>query len=210
MEQPGSYARAARNEELRCPICNPSKSDIEELEAEMNTEYENALARLDEELHPVNYALYVYLHDVISGAIELEAQLEGLRATRTHLQKDVKELQAQLADAKKLELAYIHDLSVKEHKAEELEAKLAKACDKVLIANDAAQAANTLRLKAEAQLDRVCLWKRQKLGTDWDEYDSWGTSCGEDYAIEEEWDDKVPNFCNNCGGKAKAAIKGEE
>ena len=62
--------------------------------------------------------------------------------------------------------------------------------------------------KAEAQRDRVCLWKRQKLGTDcWDEYDSWGTSCGEDYAIEEEWDDKVPNFCNNCGGKAKAAIK---
>ena len=31
--------------------------------------------------------------------LELEAQLEGLRATRTHLQKDVKELKAQLADA---------------------------------------------------------------------------------------------------------------
>ena len=31
---------------------------------------EDALHRLDEELHPANYELYVYLHDVISQAID--------------------------------------------------------------------------------------------------------------------------------------------
>ena len=51
-------------------------------------------------------------------------------------------------------------------------------------------------------LNRKCVWKRHKLGTDWDEYDSWGTSCGEDYAIVEEWDDTPPPFCGHCGGKA--------
>ena len=53
----------------------------------------------------------------------------------------------------------------------------------------------------EAQVDRTCKWKRQKLGTDWDEYDSWGTSCGEDFAIVEEWHDKITPYCSNCGGK---------
>jgi hypothetical protein len=59
----------------------------------------------------------------------------------------------------------------------------------------------------KAQLDRECIWTRVNNSYHcWDVYDAWSTSCGEDYAIEEEWDDKVPNFCNNCGGKAVEAI----
>jgi len=38
-------------------------------------------------------------------------------------------------------------------KIEKLEAQLKAACDKVLLANEAAQAANTLRLDAEKQLE---------------------------------------------------------
>ena len=53
----------------------------------------------------------------------------------------------------------------------------------------------------QEQVDRTCTWKRQKLGTDWDEYDSWGTSCGEDFAIVEEWHDRITPYCSNCGGK---------
>ena len=55
--------------------------------------------------------------------------------------------------------------------------------------------------KLQQQVDRTCKWKRQKLGTDWDEYDSWGTSCGEDFAIVEEWHDRITPYCSNCGGK---------
>ena len=57
--------------------------------------------------------------------------------------------------------------------------------------------------KQQAQVERTCTWKRQKLGTDWDEYDSWGTSCGEDFAIVEEWHDKITPYCSNCGGKVE-------
>jgi len=53
----------------------------------------------------------------------------------------------------------------------------------------------------QEQVDRTCTWKRQKLGTDWDDYDSWGTSCGEDFAIVEEWHDRITPYCSNCGGK---------
>ena len=60
----------------------------------------------------------------------------------------------------------------------------------------------------EAQ-QKTCTWKRQKLGTDWDEYDSWGTTCGEDFAIVEEWHDKPTKFCSNCGGKTIEALNGE-
>ena len=38
------------------------------------------------------------IHNAAIDLDKAEAQLEGLRATRTHLQKDVKELQAQLAE----------------------------------------------------------------------------------------------------------------
>ena len=58
----------------------------------------------------------------------------------------------------------------------------------------------------EAQVERECIWTRAKLGTDWDEYDSWSTSCGEDFAITEEWHDKPTKFCSNCGGKTKEAL----
>lgn len=59
----------------------------------------------------------------------------------------------------------------------------------------------------ETQLERKCIWTRVNNSHHcWDKYDAWSTSCGEDFAIEEEWDDKVPNFCNNCGGKAIEAI----
>lgn len=59
------------------------------------------------------------------------------------------------------------------------------------------------------ELERECIWTRVNNSNHcWDEYDAWSTSCGEDYAIEEEWDDKVPNYCNNCGGKAKKALNG--
>ena len=60
----------------------------------------------------------------------------------------------------------------------------------------------------QEQVDRECVWTRVNNSYScWDEYDAWSTSCGEDYAIEEEWDDKVPNFCGNCGGKAKEALE---
>ena len=62
----------------------------------------------------------------------------------------------------------------------------------------------------ELEAEKTCTWKRQKLGTDWDEYDSWGTSCGEDFAIVEEWDDTPSKFCGNCGGKVKQALKEQD
>ena len=55
--------------------------------------------------------------------------------------------------------------------------------------------------KLEAQINRECKWQKQNLGTGW-EYDSWATSCGEDYAILEEWDETPPPYCGHCGGKA--------
>ena len=62
----------------------------------------------------------------------------------------------------------------------------------------------------EAPLERTCTWKRVNNSYHcWDEYDAWSTSCGKDYAIEEEWDDKIPNYCNNCGGKAQQAMESE-
>ena len=62
----------------------------------------------------------------------------------------------------------------------------------------------------ELEAEKTCTWKRQKLGTDWDEYDSWGTSCGEDFAIVEEWHDTPTKFCGNCGGKTQQAIGEDE
>ena len=47
-----------------------------------------------------------------------------------------------------------------------------------------------------------CEWVKACNSYDpWDEYDSWGTSCGEDFAIVEEWHDKITPYCSNCGGK---------
>ena len=64
--------------------------------------------------------------------------------------------------------------------------------------------------RLQAQLERECIWTRVNNSYHcWDGCDAWSTSCGEDYAIEEEWDDKVPNFCNNCGGKAKQALESD-
>jgi len=54
----------------------------------------------------------------------------------------------------------------------------------------------------QAQVDRECVWTRVNNSYScWDEYDAWSTSCGEDYAIEEEWHDKITPYCSNCGGK---------
>ena len=53
----------------------------------------------------------------------------------------------------------------------------------------------------KAQVNRECKWQKQAIGAQW-EYDSWATSCGEDYAIMEEWDETPPPYCNHCGGKA--------
>jgi len=58
----------------------------------------------------------------------------------------------------------------------------------------------------ELETEKTCTWKRQKLGMDWDEYDSWATSCGEDFAITEEWHEKPTKYCSNCGGKTIEAL----
>ena len=52
----------------------------------------------------------------------------------------------------------------------------------------------------EAQINRECKWQKQAIGS-YAEYDSWATSCGEDYAIMEEWDETPPPYCGHCGGK---------
>ena len=56
-------------------------------------------------------------------------------------------------------------------------------------------------VKLEAQVNRECKWQKQAIGS-YAEYDSWATSCGEDYAIMEEWDETPPPYCGHCGGKA--------
>ena len=62
---------------------------------------------------------------------------------------------------------------------------------------------------APDELVRECLWHKQNIGG-WDEYDSWGTSCGEDFAIVEEWHEQLPNYCNHCGGKIRLREKENE
>jgi len=52
------------------------------------------------------------------------------------------------------------------------------------------------------RLEATCIWKKQALGI-WDKYDSWSTSCGEDYAIVDEWDETPTKYCCNCGCKTE-------
>ena len=58
----------------------------------------------------------------------------------------------------------------------------------------------------EAQVNRECKWQKQAIGA-YAEYDSWATSCGEDYAIMEEWDETPPPYCGHCGGKVVDVTK---
>ena len=55
----------------------------------MSEEYEDALRRLDNELHGDNYELYVYLYNVISGADDtvesLQNQVAALKASQVYL-----------------------------------------------------------------------------------------------------------------------------
>jgi len=52
----------------------------------------------------------------------------------------------------------------------------------------------------ELEAEKQCQWQKQCLGM-YGEYDSWNTSCGEDFAIEDEWHETPTKFCSNCGGK---------
>ena len=65
----------------------------------------------------------------------------------------------------------------------------------------------------QAQLAaKECVWTKSQigLGLSWDEYDSWSTSCGEDFAIIAPWHENPTPYCSNCGGKTITAIKGDD
>lgn len=57
----------------------------------------------------------------------------------------------------------------------------------------------------QQQVERECVWTKTVMGI-YGEYDNWATSCGEDFAITEEWHEKPTPFCSNCGGKAVIVI----
>lgn len=57
----------------------------------------------------------------------------------------------------------------------------------------------------EAERDETCKWQHDLISIDsYTEYDSWATSCGETFAILEEWHEKPAKFCLNCGKKVEA------
>ena len=57
----------------------------------------------------------------------------------------------------------------------------------------------------EAQ-DRTCTWT-QECGYDGEILHK--TECGKEYYLEFPLEECSPNYCQNCGGKLKAALQGE-
>ena len=53
---------------------------------------------------------------------------------------------------------------------------------------------------AELEAEKTCTWTKT-IYNPYGEYDNWSTSCGEDFAITEEWHEKPTKYCSNCGGK---------
>ena len=95
---------------------------------------------------------------------------------RKELLDMVAKLEARLADRHQRMEDRMHERDTERHETDlrilALQAQLADACDKVLLTNEAAQAANTLRLKAEAQLDAVNWAFENRIQTGMDG-DSW-------------------------------------
>ena len=60
-------------------------------------------------------------------------------------------------------------------------------------------------IDSSLSIDETCKWQHDLISTDsYTEYDSWATSCGETFAILEEWHEKPTKFCSNCGKKVEA------
>lgn len=62
-------------------------------------------------------------------------------------------------------------------------------------------------MNKELEAEKTCTWTRTCLNYSGFEPDAWSTSCGEDFAIVEEWDDTPSKFCGNCGGKTQQALE---
>ena len=58
------------------------------------------------------------------------------------------------------------------------------------------------------ELERECWWKKIEI-SEWCETPEWVTACGEDYCINEEWQEQPTPFCPNCGGKVRVEGKGK-
>ena len=136
------------------------------------------------------------------------------------MQREIDALEAKVEEAMKVlrDLTVINDRNVvlylkEAAKAEELQAKLDQ-WNKHEAAEEPAElyfnevyGIGSMRdqykiAELQEQVDRECVWTRVNNSYScWDEYDAWSTSCGEDYAIEEEWHDKITPYCSNCGGK---------
>jgi hypothetical protein len=52
------------------------------------------------------------------------------------------------------------------------------------------------------EAEKECVWTKCVMGN-YGEYDNWSTSCGEDFAIEEEWHETPTEYCSNCGHKTR-------
>ena len=88
------------------------------------------------------------------------------------------------------------------HECTALEVEARTANEKIILLGMHIQLLEDKAKELQSQVDRECVWTRVNNSYScWDEYDAWSTSCGEDYAIEEEWHDKITPYCSNCGGK---------